>query len=85
MNCPFRGANERSERALAFIKNQNYIIQSTKIVHIRLQLKEADSHVYIAYDNGTYNYLNYADEELARYSFNHLSEILNKLDTLGAK
>ncbi len=65
-----------------FIKNQNYIIQSTKIVHIRLQLKEADSHIYIAYDNGTYNYLNYADEESAKESFDKLGELLDKLDAL---
>lgn len=67
---------------MAFIKNQNYIIQSTKIVHIRLQLKEADSHVYIAYDNGTYNYLNYENEEAAKESFEELADLLDKLDAL---
>lgn len=67
-----------------FIKNQNYIIQSTKIVHVRLQLKEADSHVYIAYDNGTYTYLNYADEESAQENFDNLVAVLDKLDALAS-
>lgn len=68
---------------MAFIKTQNYIIQSNKIVHIRLQLKEADSHVYIAYDNGTYNYFNFESEELAQENFDNLVTILEQLDSMA--
>lgn len=67
---------------MAFIRNQNYIIQTDKIVHCRLQLKEADSHIYIAYDNGTYNYLNYTNEEEADGSFINLMLILEHLNLI---